>query len=131
MMQKIRFYSIVTLVVGGALLIGAGSYIIFGSYSEGSRAGRLIKLTKKGYVFKTYEGELDMGGISTIRERRNEEGGITSIWDFSVDKDDQRLIEQLERLGGRNVRLRYEERFFRLFWEGETRYFVTGVEAAD
>lgn len=131
MMQKIRFYSIVTLVVGGALLIGAGSYIIFGSYSEGSSAGRLIKLTKKGYVFKTYEGELDMGGISTIRERRNEEGGITSIWDFSVDKDDQRLIEQLERLGGRNVRLRYEERFFRLFWEGETRYFVTGVEAAD
>lgn len=112
-------------------MIGVGSYIIFGSYSEGSRAGRLIKLTKKGYVFKTYEGELDMGGISTIRERRNEEGGITSIWDFSVDKDDQRLIEQLERLGGRRVRLRYEERFFRLFWEGETRYFVTGVEAAD
>lgn len=131
MMQKIRFYSIVTLVVIGALLIGAASYIMFGSYSEGSRAGRLIKLTKKGFLFKTYEGELDMGGISTIRERRNEESGITSIWDFSVDKDNRRLIEQLERLGGRNVRLRYEERFLRLFWEGETRYFVTGVEAAD
>ncbi len=130
MLQKIRLYSILTLIVVVLLLGGVGSYLLFGAYSEGSRSGRLIKLTKKGFIFKTYEGELDMGGISTLRPRRNE-GGITSIWAFSVDKDNRRLIEQLERLGGRNVRLRYEERFFRIFWEGDTRFFVTGVEAAE
>jgi hypothetical protein len=130
-MKKFRFYSILTLIIMGVILMALGYYILFGSYSEGSRAGRLIKLTKKGYIFKTYEGELDMGGITTIRDGRSSEGGITSIWDFSVDKDNRPLIEQLERLGGRKVRLRYEERFFRLFWEGETRYFVTGIEAVE
>jgi hypothetical protein len=46
-------------------------------------------------------------------------------------KKNRPLIEQLERPGGQTVLLRYEERFFRLFWEGETRYFVTGIEAVE
>jgi len=131
MLTKVRNYSIGTLVVVVILLSGVGYYLVFGSYSEGSSSGRLIKLTKVGFVFKTYEGELDMGGISSLRQRRGDEAGISSIWRFSVDKSDTQLIQQLEQLGGRNVRLRYEERFFRLFWVGDTRFFVVGVEAAD
>jgi hypothetical protein len=31
------------------------------TYSEGNRAGVVVKFSKKGYLLKTYEGELNMG----------------------------------------------------------------------
>ncbi|MBW7859302.1 MAG: hypothetical protein H3C43_13655 [Leptonema sp. (in: Bacteria)] len=126
-MQKARFYSIVILTILALIIGGAGYYFVFGSYSEGSRSGRLINVTKRGFIFKTYEGELDMGGISTMRQPAGKTG-ITSVWNFSVNSNNEELIDQLQRLGGHNVQLRYEERFFRLIWEGETKYFVTGVD---
>lgn len=127
-MQKVKLYSITTLLILALLLGGAGYYFLFGSYSEGNRSGRLINVTKRGFIFKTYEGELDMGGISTMRQPAGKTG-ITSVWNFSVNSDNKELIDQLQRLGGHNVQLRYEERFFRIFWEGETKYFVTGVDS--
>ena len=126
-MQKARFYSIVILTILALIIGGAGYYFVFGSYSEGNRSGRLINVTKRGFIFKTYEGELDMGGISTMRQPAGKTG-ITSVWNFSVNSNNEELIDQLQRLGGHNVQLRYEERFFRLIWEGETKYFVTGVD---
>src|SRR5512136_260842 len=45
------------------------------SYSEGERAGILQKFSRRGWVFKTYEGELAMSIVP----------GVTpTIWDFSV-----------------------------------------------
>ncbi len=77
-------------------------YFLFATvytYSDGNRAGRLIKFSNKGYVFKTYEGELNLGGINTTN------GGIliNNMWQFSVA--DKSVADSLSKLEGRDVTL--------------------------
>jgi hypothetical protein len=88
------------------------------SYSEGERAGVLQKFSKRGWVCKTYEGELAMYVV----------GGIApQIWNFSVRDDG--VVQQLHAAVGQQVRLRYaEHRGLPTDCFGETDYFVTGVE---
>jgi hypothetical protein len=110
------------------LVFGILYYITFGYYSEGKRGGFVVKLSKKGYVFKTYEGVLNVGGLY--------EGGGTlnaTQWDFSVGNDNELAVAKLEEAikTGRRVSLTYEEKFFILPWNGDTKYFVTEVELLD
>lgn len=110
------------------LVFGILYYITFGYYSEGKRGGFVVKLSKKGYVFKTHEGVLNVGGLY--------EGGGTlnaTQWDFSVGSDNEKAITKLEEAikTGRRVSLTYEEKFFILPWNGDTKYFVTEVELLD
>lgn len=118
---KLFFIGIVVL----ALLIGA--YFIFGNYSSGSRAGTIVKLSNRGNVVKTYEGQLNLGGFT------GESGSpATSLWDFSVDGGKEEVIKQLEEasLNGKRVKLYYKEKFYTLPWRGDTKYFVYKVETA-
>lgn len=112
--KKIGFLTLLVLI-----LIGGGVFAImyFGSYSDGIRAGKVMKISKKGYVFKTYEGELNLG--------MNEQS-----WSFSVDGSRKDVLEKLEEvsLTGENVKLHYEEKFVQFSWRGDTKYFVTKVE---
>jgi hypothetical protein len=106
------------------LVSGAGLYIYMnGSYSEGDRAGRLIKLSSRGYIIKTWEGQLDVGGLSSGSGGQ----GLSSLWDFSVPNDKE-LLEKLKSAEGRLVRLQYEEKYVVLFWRGDTKYFIKSVE---
>jgi len=89
------------------------------SYSEGERAGTLQKFSHKGWVCKTWEGELQ---ISTIP------GSAPILWEFSVRDDAiaDRLTEAVAHNG--RVVLEYEEhRGVPTSCFGETAYFVTGV----
>ncbi len=110
------------------IIISIFSYITFGYYSEGKRGGFVIKLSKRGFVFKTYEGVLNVGGLF--------EGGGTlnaNQWDFSVDASNEQAVSRLEEgiKTGRRVSLTYEEKFFILPWNGDTKYFITNVELLD
>jgi dolichyl-phosphate-mannose--protein O-mannosyl transferase len=91
------------------------------TYSEGSRAGMLMKFSKKGNIFKTYEGELNLGGINPIPGNTI----ANNVWSFSV-KDDSigKLLEDQE---GHILRLHYKEKKKNLPWQGETPYFVDRV----
>jgi hypothetical protein len=94
------------------------------SFSDGQRAGTISKLSYKGYVFKTYEGELNEGGYS------GETGALTrKIWDFSVLEIDSvtKKLDMAMKTGER-VTLKYEERVFTFPWNGDTKYFITDVE---
>jgi hypothetical protein len=118
----------IVLFIFLALVFGILYYITFGYYSEGKRGGFVVKLSNKGYVFKTHEGVLNVGGLY--------EGGGTlnaTQWDFSVGSDNKEGIEKLEEAIkiGRRVSLTYEEKFFILPWNGDTKYFVTEVELLD
>lgn len=111
-----------------ALVFGIFYYITFGYYSEGKRGGFVVKLSNKGYIFKTHEGVLNVGGLY--------EGGGTlnaTQWDFSVGSDNKEAITKLEEAikTGRRVSLTYQEKFFILPWNGDTKYFVTEVELLD
>jgi len=119
--KKILLIAILGVVV---LTAGAIWVISTASYSDGTRSGRLIKLSKKGFLFKTFEGQLDVGGLQSGASGE----GLTSLWDFSVDSGQQMVLAELEKYSGRNVKLHYEERYYRLFWKGDTRHFVVQVE---
>jgi hypothetical protein len=102
------------------------TYLIFNyTYSEGSRAGVLIKFSKKGYVFKTYEGELNIGGMGNIPNTAQ----VNSMWDFSVRNN--AVADSLMKLEGKKVSLHYREVVKNLVWDGETKYFVDGVKVIE
>lgn len=91
------------------------------SYSDGKRAGQIVKFSRKGVILKTYEGELATmakGATGTM---------ITNTFAFSVK--DKRVVEDIKRAmdNGSNVTLTYEEAFFAFPWEGDTTYFITKV----
>jgi hypothetical protein len=109
-------------IVVAALLAGAGWtwFTLNWSYSEGDRGGVLQKFSRKGWVCKTYEGELALYIV----------GGVApEIWHFSVR--DPRVAERLAKLVGERVQLRYtEHRGVPTSCFGETGYFVEDVQRA-
>lgn len=95
------------------------AFIYYTSYSEGTRSGELIKFSNKGVVFKTWEGEISQG-ISGAQ-----------IFRFSVESQKENIIKKLEKFQGRYVKLKYKERFAKVSWLGDTKYFVIDVVEED
>ena len=94
------------------------------TYSTGTRSGTLIKVSHKGVVFKTFEGQLNMGGVNSSTD-----GLVGNIWGFSVT--DKKLYEQLTELQGERVVLDYREIVKSMPWQAKTNYLITGVELVD
>jgi len=114
-----KFLLITSLIIILALMV---YYLICGmTYSEGTRSGILTKVSRKGFVFKTYEGELNVGGFN------QGDGTImpSAIFYFSVR--DKEVYKQLEELQGHKVILHYKQVIKNFFWQGETDYFVYQV----
>jgi hypothetical protein len=111
------------LLIAGLLVLPAllftlyvGAMFSF-SYSDGERAGVLQKFSRKGWVCKTYEGELAMSIVP----------GVTpTIWEFSVR--DERVVPRLSAAIGKRVVLHYSEyRGIPTTCFGHTPYFVDSV----
>jgi hypothetical protein len=106
-------------LAGAILLIVLYTLLmLWWSYSEGERAGVLQKFSKRGWICKTYEGELAMYVV----------GGVApQIWNFSAR--DEAVVGQLHQAVGQQVRLHYaEHRGLPTNCFGETDYFVDRVE---
>ena len=102
------------------------AFILYYPYSDGTRTGLLRKLSHKGYVFKTWEGELQMSAVMVPNDGTNSVAG-GNVWSFSVnDNDAVKSLQEAESTGKR-VTLHYTEYTKQLFWRGETRYFVDRV----
>lgn len=97
--------------------------MFFANYSEGVRSGVLMKISKKGYVFKTHEGQLNIGGFDQTSDI-----GVSNVWEFSVR--DEAVLEELESAmdHSQRVKLYYNEKYMTLPWRGDTKYFVVSVE---
>ena len=113
MWKKTVFKILAILMV---LLMGVFAFVYYVPYSEGVRSGELIKFSRKGVLFKTWEGEISQG-ISGAQ-----------IFPFSVLDRDQDVIESLREAEGKYVKLNYEERYATFSWWGERKYFITNVE---
>ena len=114
---------ILLIILAVVILATVITFFVFNyTYSEGSRAGVVIKFSKRGYVLKTYEGELNMGGMGNIPNTAQ----MNMMWGFSVR--DQKVADTLMQLEGRKVSLHYKEIIKNMPWQGETTYFVDGVE---
>lgn len=91
------------------------------SYSDGDRTGYLQKLSRKGWLCKTYEGELAMTTVP---------GVAPTLWTFSVWDDD--VATTLDGQMGKRVVLHYRElRFVPTTCFGETNYFVDRADIVD
>ena len=87
------------------------------SYSEGERAGIVQKFSRRGWVCKTYEGDLAQYVVA---------GVAPQIWNFSVRS--AAVASQLDSLVGRPVQLHYtEHRGLPTSCFADTRYFVDRV----
>jgi hypothetical protein len=99
------------------------TFLVFNfTYSEGSRAGVLMKFSKRGYVFKTYEGELNTGGVGNIANTAQ----VNQVWNFSVKEEG--FADTLHLYEGKRVILFYQQKIKHLPWQGETDYFVNRVQ---
>lgn len=117
-MRKFLIWIILIVVVG--LVI----YLLFATeftYSDGNRAGRLIKFSHKGFIFKTYEGDLNLGGINTTN------GGVlvNNMWQFSVS--DPAVADALSKAEGKDITVHYKEKMNSLPWRGDSRYIVDKI----
>lgn len=125
--KKLKKFLIGTLIVAviGALL----TFLVlnYGSYSTGYRAGIVMKMSKKGFLFKTFEGELNVEGL------QGSDKGLSSVWNFSVDGDEAEILQTLDEvaLSKERVKLFYAEKYVKLFWRGDTKYLITKVERVE
>jgi hypothetical protein len=103
-----------------AAVAGASLYtwlVLKWDYSDGERAGLLQKFSHKGWVCKTYEGELALYVVAGVQPE---------IWHFSVR--DAALARQLSAAVGQRVQLHYtEHRGVPTDCFGETGYFVDRI----
>ena len=103
------------------IILVAVAYTIFvltWSFSDGDRVGYLQKFSRKGWLCKTYEGELAMTTVP---------GLAPVLWNFTV-RDDA-VAAQLNTVLGRRVVLHYKEhRGIPTDCFGETGYFVDRVD---
>ncbi|PVW14727.1 6-phosphogluconate dehydrogenase [Marixanthomonas spongiae] len=111
-MKKILFIILGSLL---ALYLAYFAFVYFVTFSEGTRAGELIKFSHRGIVVKTWEGEISQG-ISGAQ-----------IFSFSVMDKEADVIEKLKEYQGSYVKLTYVERYDTFFFWGDTKYFVTDV----
>ena len=108
---------LLVLVLLGAL--GAGYFwaMLHWSYSTGERAGWVQKLSRKGWVCKTWEGEMAMVSMP---------GSMSEKFAFTVRE--RAVTDEINKVMGRRVTLHYEEKVgLPTSCFGETRHYVTGV----
>lgn len=120
--KKVFRWIMVSLGIIGLLIF---CFLYFANYSTGFRAGVPIKVSKKGNIFKTFEGEMNIGGLTSSAE-----GVIPTTWEFTVKKSDKEVLDKLNDaiVNGHRVKLFYDEKYVRFFWLGDTKYFVYDVE---
>ncbi len=101
------------------LLLGGGWtwLTLHWSYSEGERAGYVQKLSKKGWLCKTWEGEIAMVTMP---------GAIPEKFAFTVREDD--IAGRINGLAGQRVVLLYRQhKYIPLSCFGDTEYFIQSV----
>jgi len=111
-----RAISILALVLAAAVALFAlyTWVVLHWSYSEGERAGYLQKLSRKGWLCKTWEGEILLSSMP---------GAIPERFAFTVR--DENVVRQLQAAMGQRVQLTYEQHIgVPTSCFGETEYFV-------
>jgi len=108
----------------GLLLLAAVAWVwltLNWSYSQGERAGYIQKLSRKGWLCKTWEGEIAMVTMP---------GAIPDRFEFSVR--DEAIAAKINSMAGQRVVLIYEQhKFVPSNCFGETEYFVTDARAVN
>jgi hypothetical protein len=109
-------FSLVTLLVLAFLVY----WFYFNVYSDGERTGLLTKLSRKGNIFKTHEGEVLIGNFQQAPNVM-----VPEKFYFSVKNE--KLADTLMKLQGKVISLKYSQYRKTLPWRGESVYIVTDL----
>ena len=108
------------LIVVGAIAALLAAYVAFvlnWSYSSGERAGWVQKFSHKGWICKTWEGELALVSLPG-----------TTVEKFYFTVHDDAVADKISRAMGRRVSLHYDEKVgLPTSCFGDTRYFVKAI----
>ena len=112
------FIVLFALLLIPAVIVALWIWVSLGyTYSSGERAGYVQKISKKGWICKTWEGELAMANLP---------GTMPQIFVFTVRNDS--IAKVIEQNAGKQVSLTYDQhRGVPTTCFGETEYFITGV----
>jgi hypothetical protein len=108
----------IVLVLIPVVIVSLWIWVALGyTYASGERAGYVQKISKKGWICKTWEGELAMANLP---------GTMPQIFSFTVRNDS--IANVIEQNAGKQVGLTYDQhRGVPTSCFGDTEYFVTGV----
>jgi hypothetical protein len=114
------------LLIALALGIATLAFLYFGVYERGVMSGKVLRITEKGMVFKTYEGKLNLESFGALKGA----SPVAETFDFSVESNQADVIKQLEEvsLSGERVSLHFVKRYMKFPWRGDTSYFIESVD---
>ena len=115
-----KFFTIFLLIV---LAVGAVWFAWHFSwvFGEGVKAGQLNNFTKKGYVFKTYEGKLIQAGF------QGGQAGSVQSNEFRFSVVNESVASQLMSNSGKDFELHYKEYMGSLPWRGTSVFVVDSI----
>ena len=111
--------TLVTVVIATPIIVFAlwATITLHYTYSTGERAGFLLKISRKGWLCKTWEGELQLVAIP---------GAAPEKFSFSTRSDS--IADLLNKYNGQRVVVEYaQHKGVPTSCFGDTEYFVTGV----
>lgn len=117
MIKKVVTVAALVIVV----LAGFTWFTLHWSYADGERAGYVQKLSRKGWICKTWEGEMAMVTMP---------GTVSDKFNFTVP--DEAVANKINVSVGKRVALHYEQhKWIPTSCFGETEYFVVGVRVTE
>lgn len=126
-LRLIKKWAIRLLLVVITLFILISLFLNSLTYSEGFIIGKPTTFSKRGFVFKTYEGEIKVSGTDFSEI----EGIDSGKWRFSVEKDiEEDVLNSIEIAIQDNKRAKfyYKEKYLTFSWSGDTKYYVYDIE---
>ncbi|MGB8516335.1 MAG: hypothetical protein WCD45_00460 [Gallionella sp.] len=117
--KRFAMFGVVAFIIA-ALALGLYIFVSLSwSYSSGERAGFVQKLSKKGWLCKTWEGEMSLVSLP---------GTSAEKFEFTVRDDN--VADRINKQVGTRVALTYEQHKGLLnSCFGDTEYFVTDIKA--
>jgi len=121
MKNKLKKFFILFTVIILVILAVFIYWKYYFTFSEGNRAGLLQKFSYRGQIFKTWEGEMVLSSVTS-----NQNVALASE-KFMFSVKDKNVAEKLSHLEGSLITVHYMEKNGRLFWNGDTNYYVDSV----
>lgn len=124
-MRFIKRALLILLLPGAVVLV----FLYVGVFERGVMAGKVLRITEKGIVFKTHEGKLSLESFGALKNV----SPIAETFDFSVESGETEVLQQLQQvaLTGERVNLHFVKRYVKFPWRGDTKYFITRVERSN
>lgn len=94
------------------------------NYSDGQRVGDVVKFSRKGVIFKSYEGDLVLNAFNL----KNRDQNVGNLFSFSVT--DPAVAAEMEKNIGRRVKIHYHQYLFAP-WTQSTEYTVSKIELVE